>query len=270
MFFKIFPKADALKTKLCKKILKKVLCFLFFFVFIFPFSKTAFAELGSGETEADVIRFVAIGNSITLTPGVLDDGTNWWNNCGMAASEPQNDWVRTLAELLSQNRTRHVIYESQYMGANSFGEIEFKKQMIYEKLNPNIDLVTYELTENLLHDAKNLMLMNDVFTDLIDRTKEKAPNAQIVLIGSFWDRKDTTEPLLKLIAQFNNVSYVSLEVLWNNPLFKSQIGAQILGRDGRMHSIDMQGVADHPNDFGHNYIANAVYMEFLKHHPNGY
>ena len=37
-----------------------------------------------------------------------------------------------------------------------------------------------------------------------------------------------------------------------------------------MHSVDSQGVADHPNDYGHAYIANAVYMEFLKHHPNGY
>lgn len=269
MFFKIFKNASSHNNKY-RKILKKVTCFILTLVFVIPFKQVAYAELGDGESEADVIRFVAIGNSITLTPGVLDDGTNWWNNCGMAASEPSKDWVRMLAELLSINRTRHVIFESQYIGGNTFGEIEFKKQLIYEKLNPNIDLVTYELTENLLHDVKNLMVMNDVFTDLIDRTKEKAPNAQIILIGSFWDRRDTTEPLLKLIAQFNNVSYVSLEVLWNNPPFKSHIGAQILGRDGQMHSVDSQGVADHPNDYGHAYIANAVYMEFLKHHPHGY
>ena len=110
MFFFFFLNASSHNNKY-RKILKKVTCFILTLVFVIPFQQVAYAELGDGESEADVIRFVAIGNSITLTPGVLDDGTNWWNNCGMAASEPAKDWVRMLAELLSVNRTRHVIFE---------------------------------------------------------------------------------------------------------------------------------------------------------------
>lgn len=124
--------------------------------------------------------YLAIGNSITKHPKC----DYWWNEIGMAATSKAYDYFHLVVSRL----------EKQHGTINSFPinfsnwEIQSTDRsetytMIEPLLNKDIDLITLQLGENI---TDTVTLEKD-YTELINFIKTNAPNAHIVMVGSFWE-----------------------------------------------------------------------------------
>lgn len=126
-------------------------------------------------------NYLAIGNSIT----VHDICNFWWNECGMAASSADEDYFHKLSHQLEErygNITAHAYNFSVW-------EItDHDRSETISALNPylskNLDLITIQLGENV----SDLSDFQDDFAYLLQYISENAPDAQILVIGDFWEK----------------------------------------------------------------------------------
>lgn len=196
-------------------------------------------------------QYLCLGNSITLH-GVA---SYWWDLRGMAATEDNKDYYHQVCDYLTLSKgqiTSYVMnysaWETQYYDRNQTFNI------VDDVLSSSIDLVSIQLGEN----ASNLDTYKRDYIDLINHIKEKCPNAQIIVIGDFWEVSNR-DVLKKEACLETNVDYVSLEATFNDSSYRSSMGQEIYSSDGTTsHFVDHEGVANHPGDKGMKYIADEV------------
>lgn len=198
-------------------------------------------------------NYLAIGNSITYH--VIADV--WWAEDGMAATKPENDYFHLVSSHLVQ----------KYGDVNSMACNGGHWELLYTDraetlslldpyLNANLDLVTVQLGEN----ATELTTFESDFEYLIQYIQEAAPDAQIIIVGDFWNY-DNRDELKKAAAEACGVIYISLEEIKEDKKYQCGLGTVVYGDDGREHIVEHFGVARHPGDAGMRYIADMIIKE---------
>lgn len=261
-----------------KKHLKKITISLIFIILIFTIYKQnveiqnlqtdianltsknyTLKNLTSNESETNLttiddstesFNYLAIGNSITWHRIC----SYWWSEHGMAATSSDKDYyhliVKSLeAKLENVNSTVYSFISWETLATDRAETLT----LIDEYLNENLDLVTVQLGENV---TDNENIEND-FLELINYIKEKAPNAQIIIVGNFWE-DEVVENAKMYAAEKTNSTYVSLQEIQNNQEYKNNVGDIVFDADGNEHQIDNSAVAAHPNDKAMSYIAEKI------------
>lgn len=204
----------------------------------------------------DTYNYLAIGNSITIH----DYADYWWNNeCGMAASSPENDYFHLVTDglkekegMVTSKAYSFIIWET--LATDRAETLAF----LDEYLSNDLDLITIQLGEN----ATDLTTFESDYGYLIAYIKEKAPNAAIYVIGDFWIREDRDEQKERA-AKNNDVTYISLDEIKENKDYMAGMGTTVYDNDGSEHVINHNAVANHPGDKGMEYIANKILDEIL-------
>ena len=201
-------------------------------------------------------NYLAIGNSITLH----DLATYWWDDDrGMAATTNEKDYVHLISKHLersSDSVTTHSINLPSWE-SNGSDRAEFL-ELLKPYLSPSISVVTIQLGEN----AFNLDTWRSDYEELINYVKNGAPNASIYVIGDFWSNENRGSEK-EQVSIACGVTYVSPDGIKDNKEYYSSIGTEVEDSEGKLHTIDHQGVANHPSDKGMEAIADRV-IEMMK------
>ena len=207
-------------------------------------------------------NYLAIGNSITIH-GYAD---YWWDDDrGMAASTDDNDYVHIVSKWLEDRKKNKESgnEEVKYYGYNfSTWEVQSNDRaetlsLLNSYLSFNLDLITIQLSEN----ASNIDTFEADCEELYRYVKDKAPNAQIIIIDDFWDAGDKSN-MKKQAAKASGLDFVSLDDIKGKSEYQAGIGTVVEDKEGNKHTIEHAGVALHPNDQGMQYIADKI-IEFL-------
>lgn len=173
----------------------------------------------------------------------------------MAATERSKDWVHQLQTRL---RTKDPLAE-----VTAFNIADWEVNLSaynYSLLDPylgqDVDAVILRLGENGPTGG-----YASEFNVLIDYIKQKAPFAQIIIGGQFW-QNDTKEIAMQSSANTYGLPFVSFSYMWGLALYRQTVNTQVYGDDGQWHTISdggaiAQGVADHPNDLAFSQMAEA-------------
>lgn len=217
-------------------------------------TKLEFSINSNVEYDKGGFNYLALGNSITWH----EKCDYWWNEIGMAASKPENDFFHLVTKYLEENNEKVKSYAFKYIN----WELQnLDRAGTYTLLKPylstDIDLITLQLSEN----ATELSTFESDLEDLIEYISLKCPDAQIILIDDFWD--DEKSDMKKKIALKCNVDFVDLTEIRDNSEYQSELGSIVYGDNNQEHIIFHNGVATHPGDKGMKYIADRI-IEYLK------
>jgi len=201
--------------------------------------------------------YVAIGNSITKHP----ECDYWWDaDRGMAASSIDRDYFHQVAAYLDSIHgdvncvaANFVEWEVNYTDRAEFYFV------IDQYLNAEVDLITLQLGENAYNF--DLSTYQKDMEELIKYIMSKAPNAQIIVIDDFWF--ENIAAYRKSAAAACGVDFVDLSVARADKSYQCGMGTTIYGKDGTAHTVNHGGLASHPGDKGHAYIAQGI-INYLK------
>lgn len=204
------------------------------------------------EFAEDSYNYLAIGNSITKH-SICE---YWWNESGMASSREQNDYVHVMAARLGTDVEMYAFnfYIWEIQSADRAETLTVLEPYLSQKLN----LVTVQLGENV---TERDTLEQD-YEELIQFIQDRCPNAQIMLIGGFWEDTET-DSMKNAAASRCNIDFVDLSPAWNNAEYMAGLGATVYDADGKEHIVEHEGVAAHPGDEGMKFIAECI-LEFVK------
>ncbi len=191
--------------------------------------------------------YVALGNSVTCN----EISELWWSNWGMAATTEENDYVHIVSRWLEGQSAKPV----------TTTVLDIKKWEVapdrgaaledYDKyFNEHTDLVTLQTGENITEGKETLGVD---YPALVQRIKEKAPNAQILMLGEVLWPKDDIEAAKHAACDQNGVTFIDVSdfrAAYEGDTFRSSLGTQVYGADGNLHAIDNEVVAAHPDDEG--------------------
>ena len=200
-------------------------------------------------------NYLAIGNSLTLH-GTCD---YWWNECGMAASSLEKDYVHQLLTLL-QEKKGEIIAETYNFATWEVQSHDRSEHLVLldELLDERINLITVQLGEN----ARDIKEFCPDFKELIHYLKKKCPKAQIIVVGDFWNYENREE-LKKKAAKECNVAYADLDVIRGKEEYFAGMGTKVYDAEGNVHVIEHGGVASHPGDSAMKYIAQRIYQNVM-------
>ena len=101
-------------------------------------------------------------------------------------------------------------------------------------LNADVDLVTIQLGDNIV--AGKETLYND-FYNIVAHVKEKAPNAQIMVVSSFcWPDPTVTAAQINACNELG-ATFIDLSPISGNPAYRAGTGGSVYGEDGAWHTI---------------------------------
>ena len=200
-------------------------------------------------------NYLAIGNSLTLH-GTCD---YWWNECGMAASSLEKDYVHQLLTLL-QEKKGDIIADTYNFAAWEVQSHDRSEHLalLDELLDERIDLITVQLGEN----ARDIKEFGPDFKELIHYLKKKCPRAQIIVVGDFWNYENREE-LKKKAAEECKVAYADLDAIRGKEEYFAGMGTKVYDAEGNVHLIEHGGVASHPGDSAMKYIAQRIYQNVM-------
>jgi len=194
-------------------------------------------------------NYLAIGNSITLHPIV----SYWWTECGMAATRKENDYYHKVCDYLTSKKGTLGTYVVNYSDWETQYYDRAETYTIIDRyLSDKLNLVTIQLSEN----ANNTSTLESDYVSLINYIKRKAPNAEIILIGDFWDKDKTA--IKARVAESTGAKLASLDDIVGDSSYKCGLNTTVYSDDGVAHTVTHDGVANHPGDRGMEYIANKV------------
>lgn len=199
----------------------------------------------------DGFNYLAIGNSITKH-GICE---YWWDEIGMAASSERNDYVHLVAEGLGTNVNVYALnfYVWEIQSTDRAETLTILEQYLPENLN----LVTIQLGENVT----NRDTLELDYEELIRYIQDRCPNAQVMLIGEFWEDSEI-ESIKNRAAAHCSIDFIDISSIWKNAEYMVGLGATVYGADGKEHIVEHEGVAAHPSDEGMRFIAEGI-LEFV-------
>lgn len=201
------------------------------------------------------MKILFIGNSITLHP--IND--YWWGEWGMAADQPEHDYVHTVAAALSK-------YTDVSYNICNFGTWEVMAHdraevlpLLDAQLSADEDLIVIQLGENV-NDATTLL---GDYAELIRYCRQKAPKAEIVVVGNFWQNPKVEQAKAGVVAE-EQVRLADLTPIKDQPEAESAIGTIVKDKNNQEHEVQHQGVAKHPSNIGMQAIAALVLRAALE------
>lgn len=202
----------------------------------------------------ETFDYVAMGNSITCN----EISDLWWGDWGMAASSEDKDYVHIVSEWLSDQSAKPVTTTVLDLKKWELAAQRDDMLLEYEQyFNENTDLITIQTGENITEHKNTL---GSDYPNLISVLQEKAPNAQILMLGEMlWPSEDIEAAKRSACEQYG-ITFVDMTEFLNGyeTSYKSYIGAPVLGLDGKSYTIANEVVAAHPNDAGMACIAQQV------------
>lgn len=193
-------------------------------------------------------RVMFVGNSITLHEP--SESIGWHNQCGMAASAKEKDYVHILESHI-QNKDPDAAFCicQAYKWERDFANGK-EVYPIYESARDfNADIIVARMVENCPWRDFEPQVFKREYVDFINFLN-KSGNAKIILTTSFW--RHTADDV---------IAEVSREKGW--PL----VVLNDLGEDESMKAIGLfehNGVANHPGDKGMKTIADRIFVELEK------
>lgn len=195
-------------------------------------------------------NYLAIGNSITVH-GVCD---YWWDEIGMAATKKENDYVHLIEAHLNKKYDDVWMYSTNYSVWEMQGTDRAETfTMIDPYLSSKLDLITIQLGENVTDTAT----FQADYEELIRYIQGKAPEAQIIVVDDFWNKKEKSD-IRENAAKNCNVQFADLSEIQGKKDYQCGIGTKVYDSNGGEHIVEHDGVARHPGDKGMRYIADAV------------
>lgn len=209
-----------------------------------------FVSRGNWSASDATYDYLAIGNSITLHP----KRDFWPDAMGMGATSVNKDYFHIVQRGLTRTHKNVNAAAMNYSIWEILPENRTSTLSLLDNyLSDQLDLITIMLGENVILNRGNFAMD---YQELIAYVKAKAPNATIVLIGTFW-QDDEIEAVKMQTAAANGCMYVSLAALQNKT--KYQFGsASAADANGVLHYSDNPGTSIHPNNAAMTYIANQV------------
>lgn len=167
----------------------------------------------------------------------------------MAASILENDYVHQISTML--DAIEYVYNFSIWeLTATDRGQT---LSLLDGMLSDDIELITIQLSENV----SDLTTFETDFEEMIRYIQEKCSNAQIIVIGDFWDT-DTKNGMKSVACDNTGVSFVSLDEIKNKSEYQCEIGTEVYDLEGKAHIVEHEGVSLHPNDKGMKWIAERI------------
>lgn len=199
------------------------------------------------EYSKDAYNYLAIGNSLTLTPEF---------GHGMCSTMPDNDYFNLVLKKLSEKHKKVIAYPYNFAVWERGAHRAETLGLLNTYLDKNLNLVSVQLGENV---TDSTTFENDL-KELIKYVKEKAPNAKVIVVGDFWN-KDINE-LRKKAASTSNCDFVDISEIIGVKKYQSKEGITCLNKDNTKYTVT-KGMSTHPSDEGMEYIANKV-LEKIK------
>ncbi|MCR5260530.1 MAG: SGNH/GDSL hydrolase family protein [Candidatus Gastranaerophilales bacterium] len=125
-------------------------------------------------------------------------------------------------------------------------------------LNDKLNLITIQLGENSISD---LTKYKSDFEQLVKYTAKKAPNANILIIGDWWDFK--RNEIRKETAKNNNCTFVDLSSVIGDKKYQSKAGQICHLSNGQTITVTKEA-ASHPSDLGMHFIADEIIKHLEK------
>lgn len=209
-----------------------------------------FVSRGAWGGSDQTYDYFAIGNSITLHPR----RDFWPDAMGMGATSVSKDYFHIVERGLTRT---HANVNAAAMNYSIWEILPENRTSTLSLLDPylsnQLDLITIMLGENVILNRGEFATD---YQELIAYIKAKAPNALVVLVGTFW-QDDEIETIKMQTAAANGCLYVSLAALQNNT--KYQFGnASAADANGVLHYSDNPGTSIHPNNAAMTYIGNQI------------
>lgn len=191
----------------------------------------------------DTFNYFAIGNSLTLIPS--------WGR-GICATQPGKDYFGLVKTGIEQRKKQEVTaYPYNFYTWERASDRSSCLSLLNPYLSDKLNLVTIQLGENV---TDNSTYEKDL-ENLIAYVHQKAPKAQIVLIGDFWDKNRNA--LREQAAKNAGVAFADISSIIGDKGYQSEKGTQAILPDGS--SIEVSKEAEtHPGDKGMAYIAEKV------------
>lgn len=211
----------------------------------------------------DSFRFLAVGDSITLTPYVPDI---WPNNCGMGASTKEMDWVHQTDAKLKKHYNNITTDVRNVHWQTNPDMLSIDKTEVREmSAGHPYDLIVIENTDQIAN-KKLLDIYEANLIDYVSSIKQYNPNAMIIFVTDFladFNYRDmsismASTQILNNVAQKFGCHVASLDRITKNPNYMNSIGGILYDQDGNPYTITREDVALHPNDKGMKYIAYKV------------
>ncbi len=193
-------------------------------------------------------RVMFVGNSMTLHGFRPQIG--WYNECGMAASCPENDYVHRVMSAVSEKSADAAFCICQV----AEWEMEYKngstKHYLFEDARSfDADIIVMRFIENCPQNEFNCEIFKRELGELLDYLN-KSLKAKVILTTGFW--KHPGDKIILEYAKENNLTCIELGDL---------------GELNEMKAIGLfshEGVANHPGDIGMKNIADRILAELEK------
>lgn len=204
--------------------------------------------------------YVALGNSVTCNE--IDEEL-WWGNWGMAATTKQNDYVHHITSQLKEKSDQKV--STTILDLKNWELSKDREKMLpyyKEYFSKDTDLVTIQTGENITEFKETL---DTDYLKLVKYIKKRAPNAQILMLAEILWPSEDIEQAKKAACKRYDVTFVDMTEFLEDyeKLYKSEVGAEVMGADEKLHTVTNEVVAAHPNDEGMRCIAELV-MQHIK------
>ncbi len=197
------------------------------------------------EYSSDAFNYLAIGNSITLTPEF---------GHGMCSTKPDNDYFNLVQKSLLKNHPKVIAYPYNFAVWERSNNREETLCLLDTYLDKKLNLVSIQLGENV----QDITTLEQDFIHLINYVKDKAPNAKVIIVGDFWNKD--VNAIRKKSAEISGCDFVDISAIIGNKNFQSKEGTVSMRQNGSK-CIVTKDMSTHPGDTGMEYIA----QEILKH-----
>ncbi len=195
-------------------------------------------------------KVLIVGNSITRHAPKADIG--WHGNWGMAASEPEKDYVHLVEKGLTERFGAISLCVAQAAEWESREHAE-KRRVLEERYQPaadfDADIVIVRIGENIDINKTNVQELAEDFAEMIRFFGGKRPGVKVVLTGLFWWFPEHEKAVLRTAEQ-EGYQFVELKDLG----IDEQMTAKGL--------FEHEGVAGHPGDLGMQRIAERIIETF--------
>ncbi len=207
------------------------------------------------EQDANAGKAFVIGNSITKH----EKCSYWWQECGMAASTLEKDFVHVLQSNLSKKQEYSIDCFNLSAWESTAHDRYQTLQLLDTYLSPDLTLVVIQLGENM----NDISTAKTDFEDLIHYVQDKCKQADIIVVGNFWSN-DGLDNIKEQVAADTGAVFVSLKEIQSDNYYRAGMGTVVYDEDGGEHIIEHSGVAAHPGDKGMEAIADIIYEAYCE------
>lgn len=197
---------------------------------------------GTPEVRKD-IRVLIVGNSIVKHAPAPEIG--WYGDWGMAATSPENDFVRVYTRLLQDaDKYNSVVVDAKNIG---HWEVDFSYDLNqYDDVSgKRYDVFIVRLGENV----RNTTDYYDALVNMINHFRHS--ETKVIITGMVWEHI-LKESIQQQVASDNHFKFISMSD------FHHDLGNFSFGL------FENSGVAGHPSDIGMRNIAESLLKSTLE------